>query len=102
MTTNNDHADTQYEIARRAALLIEDQAIADEETSDIEVKGSTPQDRVKLYVQATLDNGYISSMDDTPVWELVELLGFDRDNFDPFAAHEAIARAIDETDLFND
>lgn len=98
MTTN---AARDYRAAQLAALLIEWAW----EQPDGESWGD-PQAAAKGYVQHVLDNGFTTPSQATTdpdrwVWELVEILGFGPD-FDPFAAHVAISRVIDETDLFND
>lgn len=97
MTTNHD-ADRDYEILRRVALLIEDEVAVNA------VPLERAKDVAKEYVRTTLDDGWISSADDVPVWELVELLGYDRtsDDFDPFVVMEDIAARIDDCDFFND
>lgn len=86
--------DADYEIIRRIALFIEDEAI--------EHPGGNPKDKAKAYVRNTLDNGWISDMDDTPVWELVALLGHDRNDMDSLAVFTQIAALIEENDFFND
>lgn len=91
MTTNDD---SDYRIIQLTAGLIEDAA----EMTSI----AQPQSIAKAYVHGVLDNGWISSSDDSPVWELVELLGYDRNAMDALAVYHHIARLIDECDYFND
>lgn len=91
MTTNPD---TEYRIIQLVAGIIEDSY----EKSSI----ADPKSLAKAYVRNVLDNGWISSMDDTPVWELIELLGYDRDDMDNLAVYHRIAELIEENDFFND
>lgn len=90
MTTNEER---DYRIAQLVAGIIEDTY----ETSSM----ANPKSLAKAYVQNTLDNGWISDHDDCPVWELVELLGYDPRNYDPFVVMAEIGPMIDECDLFN-
>lgn len=92
MTTND------YRIAQLVAGIIED--------TELTAPADAPEtwnvkEAAKSYVQRVLDNGWTSSFDDTPVWELVRLLGGDP-AYDPFEMHAKIAALIDEIDLFND
>lgn len=92
MTTNDD-TERDYELARRAALLIEDEA---------DNGAENPVEAAKAYVTSVLDDGQdrIPGVDDVPVWELVEMLGFTPQD-DPFVIAQAIHELIDNTDLFN-
>lgn len=86
--------DEEYEITRRIALLIEDEAENDTD-------GTDPKKLARDYVENVLDNGWISSGDDTPVWELVALLGYDRDDMDSLAVFHHLSQLIEENDFFN-
>lgn len=92
MTTNEN----DFRIAQLVVGIIEDSA------DDANVLETNAKDAAKVYVQAVLDNGWISSMDDTPVWELVDLLGYDPRNYDPFVVMAQVGPMIDECELFND
>lgn len=94
MTTTDD-----YRVAQLVAGIIED--------TELTAPADAPEtwnvkEATKLYVQATLDNGYLSSSDDTPVWDLVAELGHDRNDMDSLAVYHQIAALIDENDFFND
>lgn len=89
MTTNEN------DTSRHVALLIEwntELALDDD---------PNPKESAKAYVRTTLDNGWLSKDDDAPVWELVELLGYDRNNMDGLAVYHQIASLIDSYDLNN-
>lgn len=74
-------------IRDRVAALVEDQADNGE---------PNPRQAAADYVENVLDNGWISSSDDTPVWELVEAMGFDRNDMDVFVVFALIDRLIHE------
>lgn len=82
--------DENFMIAHRVALLIEDQA-------DNDTDGRDPRRLATDYVENVLDNGWISDMDDVPVWELVAALGHDRNDMDSLAVFAQIAALIAET-----
>lgn len=89
MTTDNENR-----IIELTAGIIEDTAIGHEEEPDFEAKAAA-----KRYVYSVLDNGWVSSSDDTPVWELVELLGHDRNDMDSLRVYHQLAALIDAVNV---